>query len=81
MSEGGLSHSVAKFNTLVVHTEGFVLMLFCLLSMSAINQYTKAREKKILQSDKVFDQWENAERGIYKRIPRGAMKITNYEFK
>lgn len=48
MSEGGLSHSVAKFNTLAVHTEGFVLMLFCLLSMSAINQYTKAREKKML---------------------------------
>lgn len=46
MLEGGLSHSVPKFNTVVLHMERFVLMLFCLISMSAINQYTKAREKK-----------------------------------
>lgn len=46
MIEGGLSHSVAEFNTVALHMEHLVLMLFCLISMSAINQYTKAREKK-----------------------------------
>lgn len=46
MLDGGLSHSVPKFNTVALHMGRFVLKVFCLISMCAINQYTKAREKK-----------------------------------
>lgn len=82
MLAGGLCHSVPKFTTVAMHMECFLLMLFCLISTSAINQYTKAgEEKKCFEAPRYLICGKTHKEGFIKGFPAGRLKITNYELK